>query len=73
MKKPRILDESEVIKAVNRHTRDDGILDDDISCILEEIDETTWKDHKKKSTVMFGFDIVDILEGLSFNPAMSLV
>ena len=26
-----------VIKAVNRHTREDGTLDDDISIILEEV------------------------------------
>ena len=27
-----------VIKAVDRHTRDDGTLDDDISVILEEVE-----------------------------------
>ena len=32
-----LLNRNEVIKAVDRHTRDDGTLDDDISCILEEV------------------------------------
>lgn len=32
-----LLSRNEVIKVVDRHTRDDGTLDDDISCILEEI------------------------------------
>ena len=33
----RLLFENDVIKAVDRHTNDDSQLDDDISCILEEI------------------------------------
>ena len=33
----RLLRDTDVIKAVDRHTREDGTLDDDISCILEEI------------------------------------
>lgn len=33
----RLLFESDVIKAVNRHTNRYGNLDDDISCILEEV------------------------------------
>ena len=33
----RLLFEKDVIKAVDRHTNDDSQLDDDISCILEEI------------------------------------
>ena len=36
-KKTRLLCEDDVIKAVDKHTNDDGTLDDDISCILEEI------------------------------------
>ena len=36
--KDRCLLESDVIKAVDNHTREDGTLDDDISCILEEVD-----------------------------------
>lgn len=33
----RILDEKEVIKVIDRHTKEDGTLDNDISCILEEV------------------------------------
>jgi hypothetical protein len=33
----RILLEEDVIEAVDQHTNEDGMLDDDISCILEEV------------------------------------
>ena len=33
----RLLFEKDVIKAVDKHTNDDSQLDDDISCILEEV------------------------------------
>lgn len=33
----RLLFEKDVIRAVDKHTKDDNRLDDDISCILEEI------------------------------------
>lgn len=33
----RLLLEEDVIRAVDRHTKDDERLDDDISCILEKI------------------------------------
>ena len=33
----RLLFEEDVIRAVEKHTKDDNRLDDDISCILEEI------------------------------------
>lgn len=36
-KKTRLLCEDDIIKVVDKHTREDGTLDDDISCILEEI------------------------------------
>ena len=36
-KKTRLLCEDDVIKAVYKHTNDEGMLDDDISCILEEV------------------------------------
>lgn len=32
----RLLKESDVIRAIDKHTREDGTLDDDISVILEE-------------------------------------
>ena len=31
----------DAIKAVDRHTKEDGTLDDDISCILEELPPVT--------------------------------
>lgn len=33
----RLIDDYAVIKAVDKHTNDDGTLDDDISIILEEV------------------------------------
>lgn len=38
-KKTRLLCEDDVIKAVDKHTNDDGSLDNDISCILEEVED----------------------------------
>ena len=37
----RLLFEREVIKAVDKHTTDDEKLDNDISCILEEVETAT--------------------------------
>lgn len=37
----RLLLESDVIKAGDKHTNDDSQLDDDISCILEEVKTAT--------------------------------
>lgn len=37
----RLLFEKDVIKAVDKHINDDNQLDDDISCILEEVDTAT--------------------------------
>ena len=39
MSKTRLLCEDDVIKAVDKRTNDDGSLDDDISCILEEVED----------------------------------
>lgn len=36
--KNRLLWENEVIKVVDKHTNDNNALDNDISCILEEVD-----------------------------------
>lgn len=33
----RLLNEDDVIKIVDKHTNEDNTLDDDISCILEEV------------------------------------
>ena len=37
----RLLFESEVIKTVDKHTNDNNMLDNDISCILEEVRTAT--------------------------------
>ena len=46
-KKARLLCEDDVIKAVDKHTNDDGSLDDDISCILEEVKDVVIVGSKK--------------------------
>ena len=46
-KKTRLLCEDDVIKAVDKHTNDDGSLDDDISCILEEVKDVVIACSKK--------------------------
>lgn len=33
----RLLSEDDVVKVINQHMKDDGRLDDDIICILEEV------------------------------------
>ncbi len=33
----RLIDADEAIKAIDNHTREDGTLDDDISCIIDEV------------------------------------
>ena len=33
----RLLSEDDVIKVIDQHTKEDGRLDDDITCILEEV------------------------------------
>lgn len=33
----RLIDEADVVKAIDKHTQPDGTLDNDISCILEEV------------------------------------
>lgn len=46
-KKTRLLCEDDVIKAVDKHTNDDESLDDDISCILEEVEDVVIAGSKK--------------------------
>lgn len=43
----RLLFEKDVIRAVDKHTNDDSQLDDDISCILEEINSVVLVGSKK--------------------------
>lgn len=42
----RLLFEGDVIRAVDKHTNDDSHLDDDISCILEELKSPVFVDSK---------------------------
>ena len=46
-KKTRLLCEDDVIKAVDKHTNDDETLDNDISCILEEVKDVVIVGSKK--------------------------
>ena len=45
-----------VIKAVDRHTRDDGTLDADISIILEEVETTFDKEKDIKELMEYSDD-----------------
>lgn len=49
----RLLRDMDVIKAVDRHTREDGTLDEDISIILEEI-KTAFDKEKVKEELIAG-------------------
>lgn len=44
----RLIDESDVIKIIDKHTTEDGKLDDDISVILEEVKTAFNKEKVKK-------------------------
>lgn len=46
-KKTRLLCEDDVIKVIDKHTREDGTLDNDISCILEEVKDVVIAGSKK--------------------------
>ena len=52
----RLLFEKDVIRAVDKHTNDDNKLDDDISCILEELKSPIFVGSKE---AMNNFKIVD--------------
>lgn len=58
MTEDRAISLNAVIKAVDKHTNDDGTLDDDISCILEDLPPVTsaepktgyWKERRSRAT-----------------------
>ena len=52
-KKDRLLLESEVIAAVDKHTNSYNRLDDDITCILEEVKEEAWMVTSKADNYKF--------------------
>ena len=71
--KSRILLEDDVIKAVDKHTNEDGTLDDDISCILEEVKSVVIMGSKeamskiKASEPKYDFHVGDYVEDIDGN------
>lgn len=72
-KKTRILLEDDVIKAVDKHTNEDGTLDDDISCILEEVKSVVIMGSKeamskiKANEPKYDFHVGDYVEDIDGN------
>ena len=72
-KKSRILLEEDVIKAVNKHTNEDGTLDNDISCILEEVKSVVVMGSKeamskvKANEPKYDFHVGDYVEDIDGN------
>ena len=71
--KSRILLEEDVIKAVDKHTNEDGTLDDDISCILEEVKSVVIMGSKevmskiKANEPKYDFHVGDYVEDIDGN------
>ena len=71
--KSRILLEEDVIKAVDKHTNEDGTLDDDISCILEEVKSVVIMGSKeamskiKANEPKYDFRVGDYVEDIDGN------
>ena len=71
--KSRILLEEDVIKAVDKHTNEDGTLDDDISCILEEVKSVVIMGSKeampkiKANEPKYDFHVGDFVEDIDGN------
>lgn len=69
----RLLCEDEVIKAIDKHTNDDGTLDNDISCILEEVKSAIVASSKeampklKKEGFKYQFNVGDFVEDIDGN------
>lgn len=72
-KKTRILCEDDVIKAVDKHTNKDGTLDNDISCILEEVKSVVIMGSKeaiskiKANEPKYDFHVGDYVEDIDGN------
>lgn len=72
-KKSRILLEEDVIKAVDKHTNEDGVLDNDISCILEEVKSVVIIGSKeamskiKANEPKYDFHVGDFVEDIDGN------
>ena len=71
--KSRILLEEDVIKAVDKHTNEDGTLDNDISCILEEVKSVVIMGSKeamskvKANEPKYDFRVGDYVEDIDGN------
>ena len=71
--KSRILLEDDVIKAVDKHTKEDGSLDNDISCILEEVKSVVIMGSKeamskiKANEPKYDFHVGDYVEDIDGN------
>lgn len=72
-KNTRILCEEDVIKAVDKHTNEDGTLDNDISCILEEVKSVIFMGSKdamskiKANEPKYDFHVGDYVEDIDGN------
>lgn len=72
-KKTRILCEDDVIKAVDKHTNEDGTLDNDISCILEEVKSVVLLGSKEEMSKLkanepkYDFHVGDYVEDIDGN------
>lgn len=72
-KRTRILCEDDVIKAVDKHTNEDGTLDNDISCILEEVKSVAIMGSKeamlkiKANEPKYDFHVGDFVEDIDGN------
>lgn len=72
-KKSRILCEDDVIKAVDKHTNEDGTLDNDISCILEEVKSAVVMGSKEAMSKLnanepkYDFHVGDYVEDIDGN------
>ena len=72
-KRTRILCEDDVIKAVDKHTNEDGTLDNDISCILEEVKSVVIAGSKeamskiKANEPKYDFHVGDYVEDIDGN------
>lgn len=71
--KSRILLEEDVIKAVDKHTNEDGTLDNDISCILEKVKSVVIMGSKeamskiKANEPKYDFHVGDYVEDIDGN------
>lgn len=72
-KNTRILCEEDVIKAVDKHTNEDGTLDNDISCVLEEVKSVVIMGSKeamskiKANEQKYDFHVGDYVEDIDGN------